>query len=140
MRRPRFQLRLSTLLWITLAVACWFGGAEWGWRRNAPKTYRGYTMGDPPDYLAVDFLVQPDGTKWFKVVSEGNPNGTMTFPNNEGATITVQGPGDLATSDEHPVTEGKHESPTWIYEQTNGHVIRRATEERTDEGTWRPVE
>ena len=26
MRRPRFQFRLSTLLWITLAVACWFGG------------------------------------------------------------------------------------------------------------------
>jgi hypothetical protein len=24
MRRPQF--RLSTLLWITLAVACWFGG------------------------------------------------------------------------------------------------------------------
>jgi hypothetical protein len=22
----RFQFRLSTLLWITLAVACWFGG------------------------------------------------------------------------------------------------------------------
>ncbi|HVC97533.1 MAG TPA: hypothetical protein VND64_27875 [Pirellulales bacterium] len=26
MRRPRFQFRLSTLLWTTLAVACWFGG------------------------------------------------------------------------------------------------------------------
>ena len=26
MRRPSFQFRLSTLLWITLAVACWFGG------------------------------------------------------------------------------------------------------------------
>ncbi|HVC96710.1 MAG TPA: hypothetical protein VND64_23735 [Pirellulales bacterium] len=26
MPRPRFQFRLSTLLWITLAVACWFGG------------------------------------------------------------------------------------------------------------------
>ena len=23
---PRLQFRLSTLLWITLAVACWFGG------------------------------------------------------------------------------------------------------------------
>ena len=29
MRRPRFQLRLSTLLWITLAVACWFGVARY---------------------------------------------------------------------------------------------------------------
>jgi hypothetical protein len=26
MASPRFQFRLSTLLWITLAVACWFGG------------------------------------------------------------------------------------------------------------------
>ena len=26
MHRPRFQFRLSTLLWITLAVACCFGG------------------------------------------------------------------------------------------------------------------
>jgi hypothetical protein len=26
MRRPRLQFRLSTLLWITLAVACFFGG------------------------------------------------------------------------------------------------------------------
>ena len=30
MRRPRFQFRLSTLLWITLAVACWFGGMWFG--------------------------------------------------------------------------------------------------------------
>jgi hypothetical protein len=28
MRRPRFQFKLSTLLWITLAVACWFGVAR----------------------------------------------------------------------------------------------------------------
>jgi hypothetical protein len=26
MIHPSFQFRLSTLLWITLAVACWFGG------------------------------------------------------------------------------------------------------------------
>jgi hypothetical protein len=32
MRRLRFQFRLSTLLWITLAVACWFGGS--GWQRH----------------------------------------------------------------------------------------------------------
>jgi len=29
MNLPRPQFRLSTLLWITLAVACWFGGAAW---------------------------------------------------------------------------------------------------------------
>jgi hypothetical protein len=28
MRRPQF--RLSTLLWIMLAVACWFGGIGYG--------------------------------------------------------------------------------------------------------------
>jgi hypothetical protein len=26
MASPRFQIQLSTLLWITLAVACFFGG------------------------------------------------------------------------------------------------------------------
>ena len=36
MFRPRPQFRLSTLLWITLAVACWFGGAEWQ-HRQEPK-------------------------------------------------------------------------------------------------------
>jgi len=25
----RLQFRLSTLLWITLAVTCWFGGMAW---------------------------------------------------------------------------------------------------------------
>ena len=31
---PRFQFRLSTLLWLTLAVACWFGGMRFErWRR-----------------------------------------------------------------------------------------------------------
>jgi len=28
MRLARPQFRLSTLLWITLAVACWFGGVR----------------------------------------------------------------------------------------------------------------
>jgi len=28
MAHSRYQFRLSTLLWITLAVACWFGGRE----------------------------------------------------------------------------------------------------------------
>jgi hypothetical protein len=29
MTSDRFQFRLSTLLWITLAVACWFGGMKY---------------------------------------------------------------------------------------------------------------
>jgi len=32
MSRPQF--RLSTLLWITLAVACWFGGRAFGLRES----------------------------------------------------------------------------------------------------------
>ncbi len=35
---PRPQFRLSTLLWITLAVACWFGGMRferWQAERDA---------------------------------------------------------------------------------------------------------
>jgi hypothetical protein len=44
MRRPRFQFRLSTLLWITLAVACWFGGRRGGMaeqRRIDDRKYAG---------------------------------------------------------------------------------------------------
>jgi hypothetical protein len=40
---PRSQFRLSTLLWITLAVACWFGGMRFEpWmvkRREEPKEW-----------------------------------------------------------------------------------------------------
>ena len=47
MPHPRLQFRLSTLLWITLAVACFFGGAtserklaEWRLAdRDAQKSY-----------------------------------------------------------------------------------------------------
>jgi hypothetical protein len=38
MRRPRF--RLSTLLWLTLAVACWFGGMRFErWRTKQDGFY-----------------------------------------------------------------------------------------------------
>jgi hypothetical protein len=43
-RRPQF--RLSTLLWITLAVACWFGGMRyerwlaWSVWEDLPGPYR----------------------------------------------------------------------------------------------------
>ena len=49
MRRHRFQFRLSTLLWITLAVACWFGGMRferWMAARNAPEPF--YPHAQPP--------------------------------------------------------------------------------------------
>ncbi|HVC96199.1 MAG TPA: hypothetical protein VND64_21125 [Pirellulales bacterium] len=34
MASPRFQFRLSTLLWITLAVACFCGGSAWQRQRT----------------------------------------------------------------------------------------------------------
>jgi len=35
---PRLQFRLSTLLWITLAVACWFGGVRFErWRAETAE-------------------------------------------------------------------------------------------------------
>jgi len=50
MRRPRFQFRLSTLLWITLAVACWFGGATWEQRR---MERRDQELLDTLEYLPI---------------------------------------------------------------------------------------
>ncbi|HVC96201.1 MAG TPA: hypothetical protein VND64_21135 [Pirellulales bacterium] len=36
----RFQYRLSTLLWITLAVACWFGGMRFErWRAEPEEVF-----------------------------------------------------------------------------------------------------
>ncbi len=60
MRRPRLQFRLSTLLWITLAVACWFGGMRferWMAERKEPpvyfpKDFRPYHGGPLPDSAA----------------------------------------------------------------------------------------
>ncbi|HVC98355.1 MAG TPA: hypothetical protein VND64_32110 [Pirellulales bacterium] len=41
MRRPRFQFRLSTLFWVTLAVGCWFGGMRFEqWRVDREEWYR----------------------------------------------------------------------------------------------------
>jgi len=37
--RPRFQFQLSTLLWITLAVACWFGGMRFERHRQQMDRY-----------------------------------------------------------------------------------------------------
>jgi hypothetical protein len=42
MPRPRFQFRLSTLLWITLAVACWFGGREYERRADERRLKAAY--------------------------------------------------------------------------------------------------
>jgi len=46
MRRPRFQFRLSTLLWITLAVACWFGGRGFGRHEMEQEQLKRYNV--PP--------------------------------------------------------------------------------------------
>jgi hypothetical protein len=67
--RPRF--RLSTLLWVTLAVACWFGGANWGWRRNERnEQWTTYRVAVADSNLVVEFLIEPDGTRWSRRVSE----------------------------------------------------------------------
>jgi hypothetical protein len=54
MPRPRLQFRLSTLLWITLAVACWFGGlhyrkwiVERGWSDVEAETRHPLLQGTP---------------------------------------------------------------------------------------------
>jgi len=50
MTRPQF--RLSTLLWITLAVACWFGGmrAE-RWLAEIPRYPPSKTVPMPPSIV-----------------------------------------------------------------------------------------
>jgi hypothetical protein len=54
MRIPRFQFRLAALLWLTLAVACWFGGMRFErWQR----------VNDDP---STPFVVDVDGGPSFK--------------------------------------------------------------------------
>ena len=60
MPRPRFQFRLSTLLWITLAVACWFGGMGFeGWRPVnqilivGPPSRKGFTPPSPNEIASA---------------------------------------------------------------------------------------
>jgi hypothetical protein len=57
MSRPRLQFRLSTLLWITLAVACWFGGMGWQRRITKPREPWTGTTGGP-------YLINIPGTKF----------------------------------------------------------------------------
>jgi hypothetical protein len=47
MALSRFQFRLSTLLWITLAVACWFGGMAWKGRAD----FKEFDYWDHRDYV-----------------------------------------------------------------------------------------
>ena len=91
MSMPRPQFRLSTLLWLTAVVAGWFGGAEWGWRRNEPAIYRQVTIGDATDFLAVDVMVQPDGSKWYRPISEGESRQMpISFLDSQGVRISVE--------------------------------------------------
>jgi hypothetical protein len=48
MPRPIPQFRLSTLLWITLAVACWFGGMAVE-RQLSYQDFEAADCGVPPD-------------------------------------------------------------------------------------------
>jgi len=52
----RFQFRLSTLLWITLAVACWFGGMRYGWLGHKREQQRiiDEIMNEPPSVEILD--------------------------------------------------------------------------------------
>jgi len=52
MRLPRPQFRLSTLLWITLAVACWFGGMRYErWRFE--QEWRAEVLNGPIESLPL---------------------------------------------------------------------------------------
>jgi cell division protein FtsB len=42
---PRRRFRLSTLLWLTLAVACWFGGSMWARRTVEDLREKKETLG-----------------------------------------------------------------------------------------------
>ena len=54
---PRPQFRLSTLLWITLAVACWFGGREYEHRHTQTEdSFVGLGI-----ELKVAFNLDPEG-------------------------------------------------------------------------------
>jgi len=55
--RPQF--RLSTLLWITLAVACWFGGVKIGdWReRRAAEEADVKILGGARVYPVGDLVI-----------------------------------------------------------------------------------
>ena len=65
MTRPRFQFRLSTLLWITLAVACLFGGMALQRRLDEPTIQRGYFGGHSWGQTTfTDTMRMPDGSEW----------------------------------------------------------------------------
>jgi hypothetical protein len=62
MKRPQF--RLSTLLWITLAVACWFGGMAVQRRLDQPTIQRGGYVGRSWGKTFFEKMTMPDGSEW----------------------------------------------------------------------------
>ena len=87
MPRPQFTLR--SLLVAMLVVWAFFAGAAWQ-RETPPKILSGVMCGSGSSYSGVDTLIMPDGTKWFRVVYEGEPDGTLVFPGANGERITVE--------------------------------------------------
>jgi len=59
MFRPRFQFRLSTLLWITLAVACVFGGMRAERRRAESEAWANFHRGVAQSEWPICFKAVP---------------------------------------------------------------------------------
>ena len=91
MPRPQFTLR--ALLVAMLVVGAFFGGMEWQRRAMRPVIFWERKAGDERvgEYLRIDTLVLPDGTRWFRPVYGGTARRSITF--SEGGTkVSVEVP------------------------------------------------
>jgi hypothetical protein len=70
MPRPRLQFRLSTLLWLTLAVACFLGGYLIGVDREKRRN-----LSDRPPSIAYPWtFATPDGESGDRIIIQPIPD------------------------------------------------------------------
>ena len=88
-RRPQFSLK--TLLWLMAVVAAFFAGAAWQRRHEGTQSSWDISSGSHAsgDYLRIDRLTLPDGTRWFRPVRSGTREHGFIFSEN-GVKITVE--------------------------------------------------
>ncbi len=87
MPRPQFTLR--ALLVAMLVVGAFVGGAAWQRRTVGPAWEHKSGDEGAGEYLRIDTLVLPNGTRWFRPVYGGTTRRSITFV--EGGTkISVE--------------------------------------------------
>jgi hypothetical protein len=78
MPRPRLQFRLSTLLWLTLAVGCWFGGMKWQRHLDTPVDWWSRKFGTTlNEEVEAQTMVMSNGDVYERTIPQWERTGNL---------------------------------------------------------------